>query len=260
MDVLNRGTARPGELLPDYREYRLTFADKWLCIAVVASFLFGIGMLFYNHILLALGLSTIAVWSPRVRRRQLAEKRRKMLKLQFRQALYALSTALGAGRSVESAFRECVPDLRLLYSGADAAILVELEIVNRRVHVGEPLEVALRDFGERSGISDIMQFAEVFATCKRTGGDLVDVLRRTSNMIGEKLEIEQDISVVIAQKRFEAKALSFIPFVIIAFLAWSSPDYMAPLYTGTGRIIMTGSLALLVSSFAISRKIMNIQV
>src|SRR5690606_37534284 len=100
----------------------------------------------------------------------------------------------------------------------------------------------------------------VFATCKRTGGDLIDVLRKTSNMSGEKLEMEQEISVLVAQKRFEAKALSMIPFGIIAFLAWSSPDYMAPLYTGMGRVVMTVALLLWGVCFVLTRRIMDIRI
>lgn len=251
---------RQEENLLIYSEYELSPSERGICLTVSAVFLFGVGMLFYDSYVFALVMSLCAAFTPKFRRQQLVKKRRSELKLQFRQALYALSTALGAGRSVESAFRECIPDLRLLYPAHRALIIVELEIVNRRVDIGEPLEAALRDFGDRSGIGDVIQFAEVFATCKRTGGDMVEVLRKTSHMMGEKLEMEQDISVMIAQKRFEAKALSLIPFGIIAFLSWSSPDYMAPLYTGAGRIVMTLALGMLGLCYVISQKIMEIRI
>ncbi|MDF2667769.1 MAG: pilus assembly protein TadB [Paenibacillus sp.] len=246
--------------LQSYHNYDLSRVEVLVCLAVSSGFLFAVGLLFYGSFGIALILSLGAVFSLKYRKIQLAAKRKEELKRQFKQALYALSTALGAGRSVESAFRECIPDLQLLYPGHEAMIIRELEIVNRRVAIGEPMESALRDFGNRTDIPDIIQFAEVFATCKRTGGDLVEVLRKTSNMIGEKLEMEQDIAVLIAQKRFEAKALSFIPFGIIAFLAWSSPDYMTPLYEGFGRIVMTFALLLLALCFILSRKIMNIRI
>jgi tight adherence protein B len=254
------GAARSADGLQNYQEYDLTRGELTGCLALSFAFLFMTGILFYGAVEYALLISLAAIFVPKYRKRQLISKRREELKLQFKQALYALSTALGAGKSVESAFRECIPDLKLLYPGHHAAIIKELEVVNRRVAIGEPMEAALSDFGIRTGIPDIIQFAEVFATCRRTGGDLVDVLRKTSNMIGEKLEMEQDISVVIAQKRFEAKALSLIPFLIIAFLAWSSPDYMAPLYTGFGRVVMTLALLVLGACFMLSRKIMDIRI
>jgi tight adherence protein B len=124
---------------------------------------------------------------------------------------------------------------------------------------GEPVERAIADFSERSGIEEIAQFADVFVICKRTGGDLVEVIRRTANMIGDKLEMEQEIAVLVAQKRFEAKALSLIPFALVAFLAWSSPDYMAPLYGLAGNLLMTGALAVLAFCYWLSQSIMNIK-
>jgi tight adherence protein B len=136
----------------------------------------------------------------------------------------------------------------------------ELDRINRRTENGEPIEKSLLDFGRRCGIPDIVQFADAFAVCKRTGGDLVEVMRKTSDIIGEKLEIEQDISVMIAQKRFEAKALGIIPFMIVGFLSFSSPDYMEPLYGGVGRLIMTAALAMLAFSLWLARKLMNIGV
>ncbi len=243
--------------LPNYRTYSLSQSELVLCLAVSALVLFSVGMLFYNHAFMSLVLSLAALWTPPIRKEQLAAKRRDKLKLQFKQALYALSTALGAGKSVESAFRECIPDLRLLYSDDRTMIICELDIINRRVELGEPLEAAIRDFGERSGIPDIVQFAEVFSTCKRTGGDLVEVMRRTAQMIGEKLEIEQDIAVLLAQKRFEARAIGIVPFGIVAFLAWGSHDYMEPLYSGGGRLVMTAALFLLGLCLLLIRKLMH---
>jgi tight adherence protein B len=87
------------------------------------------------------------------------------------------------------------------------------------------------------------------------------VIRRTAAMIGEKIEIQQDIALLIAQKRFESRILSFAPLVIVALLSFSSPDYMLPLYEGyIGKTIMTLALLFLFVCFSVTNKIMNIQV
>ena len=72
-----------------------------------------------------------------------------------------------------------------------------------------------------------------------TGGDLVEVVRRTSNIIGEKLDIQQEITVMIAQKKFESKAILVAPIFMISFMNVSSPDYMLPMYSGVGFIMTT---------------------
>jgi tight adherence protein B len=219
-----------------------------------------IGFIFYKHIIGALLLSLGGIYYPVIHRKDLIRKRKLQLQLQFKQALASISSALGAGKSVESAFQEALLDLRLLYPDSRALIIKELETINRRIENGETIENALKDLSDRSGIDDIQQFTEVFMTCKRTGGNLVHVIRRTAAIIQEKLDIQQDIQVLMAQKRFESKVLAFAPILVIAVLSFSSPDYMEPMYRGTGYLIMTAALLLLISCFAVTKMIMNIKV
>lgn len=256
-----RRKARGEKEAPDignYSQYSLSAAETAVACMAAAAILFAVAFLFYKNVGVSFVAALTALYVPRIRRKQLIRKRKEELRRQFKHALYSLSSALSAGKSVENAFREAGNDLRMLYPDEKTDMLRELDRVNRRTENGEPVEKSLLDFGRRSGIEDVQQFAEAFAACKRTGGDLVEVMRRTSNLIGEKMEIEQDISVMVAQKRFEAKALGFLPFVIVAFLAFSSPDYMEPLYRGAGHLIMTASLALLGASQWLAQKIMDI--
>lgn len=241
-----------------YDHYRMSLTETLVSGLLAGAVLAGVGYLFYKSAVLCLLLALGGAYYPKLRRAKLVHNRRAELRRQFKHALYALSSALSAGRSVENAFRESVEDLRLLYPEGSADILMELDRINRRTENGEPIERSLLDFGRRSGVDDIVQFAEAFAACKRTGGDLVEVMRRTTNVIGEKLEVEQDIMVLVAQKRFEANALGFVPFVIVGFLAFSSPDYVQPLYEGYGRLIMTAALLVLGASQWIARAIMKI--
>lgn len=171
-------------------------------------------------------------------------RRDRLMSEQFRYVLYSLSSLLAAGRSVENAFRLAENDLRTLYTASSLIVMPELVRVNGKVSNGETIEKALFEFGERTNQGDIKNFAEVFSICKRSGGDLIEVVRKTVNMIAEKMEIEQEIKVITAQKKFEAKAMAIVPIAIVALLAFSSPDYMEPLYVGVGRLIMTLALIL----------------
>jgi tight adherence protein B len=242
----------------NYNHYSMTSAETATAYLLAGSLLFTIGFLFYKNVAICIGISLCALYYPQLRRKQLVRRRKEELRRQFKHALYSLSSALSAGRSVENSFREAANDLRLLYPDNLTDMIRELERLNRRTENGEPIEKSLLDFGRRSGLEDVLQFADAFAACKRTGGDLVEVMRRTTNLIGEKMEIEQDISVMVAQKCFEARALGFIPFIIVAFLAFSSPDYMEPLYGGLGHLVMSVSLVLLGASQWLAHKIMDI--
>jgi tight adherence protein B len=175
--------------------------------------------------------------------------------------LFSLSSSLSAGRSFENSIVETIQDLQMLYSNPQTYIIVEFNVIVQKLRNGENVENALKQFSERADMEDIRNFSEVLSICKRSGGNLVEVIRRTAAMIGEKIEIQQDIALLVAQKRFESRILSFAPLVIVALLSFSSPDYMLPLYEGyIGKTIMTLALLLLFVCFTVTNKIMNIQV
>lgn len=247
--------------LIDYSIYKLKVKEKVTYFLLSGFLLFIIGYIFYQNLIVSLVLVLFAIFYLKIRVKKIIAKRKESLRLQFKQALYSLSSALAAGKSVENSFKEVVDDLKLIYPDSKTFIIKEFIIINNRFENGEPIENALLDFSKRAGIEDITNFTDVFVTCKRTGGDLVEVIRKTSNTIGKKIEIQQEIAVLVAQKKLEAKILSIAPFCIIALISFSSPDYMQPLYEpGIGPIIMTFALIILIFSYLISKKIMNIKV
>ncbi|WP_438347422.1 type II secretion system F family protein [Paenibacillus sp. FA6] len=245
--------------LPDYSSYELSMLERVLCIVVGAIIFYGIGYLFYHQWIVSLLIACSGWFIPGFWRKHMLDRRRAAMNLHFKQALFSLSSSLSAGRSVENGFREAVADLRMLDPEAENDLIMELNIICARMEYGEPIEDALQDFSRRASMEDITNFADVFTTCKRTGGDLVEVVRRTSNIISEKLDIQQEISVMVAQKKFESKAILVAPIFMICFMNVSSPDYMLPMYSGVGFIITTFSLAVLGACTIWITKIMNIK-
>ncbi|GGH77611.1 tight adherence protein B [Pullulanibacillus pueri] len=245
-----------------YAEYDMKPLEYGLYATLAGIFLFFVGYLFYSTIIVACGFALLGLFYPKMRKKALLEKRKEQLRMQFKEAISSLSSSLAAGRSTENSFREVLADLSLLYPDPNTYIIREFQIINSRVENGEPIERALEDFARRSDIEDIQNFSDVFITCKRTGGDLVMVIRRTTDIITEKLDIQQEVSVMIAQKRFESKVLSIIPIFVILLLKYSSGGYMDPLYDwgSLGPFVMTVCLFILGLSYWLGQKIMKIKV
>lgn len=149
-----------------------------------------------------------------------------------------------------------------MYPDPNTEIIQEFEIINRRIENGETIENAILDFSIRSDMEDIQNFADVFITCKRTGGNLVEVIRRTSDIISEKIDIQQEVAVMIASKKFESRILSVAPVGMILLLKYSAEDYLAPMYdwSSGGPLIMTVCLGILVFSYWYGQRIMDIKV
>jgi tight adherence protein B len=232
---------------------------KALVVLATAMLLFGIGYLFYKNMLVALVCSGFSYYAIPAYRTYMRERRDRMMSEQFRYVLYSLSSLLAAGRSVENAFRLVENDLLTLYSTSSLVVIPELVRVNGKVSNGETIEKALYEFGQRTNQTDIKNFAEVFSICKRSGGDLIEVVRKTVNMIAEKMEVEQEIKIITAQKKFEAKAMAIVPIAIVALLAFSSPEYMDPLYVGVGRVIMTFAIVVFLLCYLWITKITSIR-
>ncbi|WP_438445794.1 type II secretion system F family protein [Gorillibacterium sp. sgz5001074] len=243
-----------------YGMYNLHPAESALCWVGGGLAGYAIGYLFYNHPIPAMLCALSGLWVPGWLRRTRIRKRKEELARQFRQALYALVSSLTAGRAVENAFSAAVKDLRLIYTDPGTYILIEFERIDNKIRNGETVEAALLDFGRRSELDELLQFTEVFSTCKRTGGNLAEVMRRTAHIIGEKMEVRQEIGVMLAQKRFESKILGVAPLAVIGLLQWSSPDYMEPLYgNAAGALIMSVCLAVFLGCWVLAGKWMELK-
>ena len=53
-----------------------------------------------------------------------------------------------------------------------------------QLHVSVPVEELFMDLGKRSGVEDIENFAAVFYTAKRTGGDMTQVIQKVAQDAG----------------------------------------------------------------------------
>lgn len=248
-------------LLPDYSVYAMAFTEKVLYIAAAAVFIYVTAFVFYRSHIISLLLAPLAFMYPRIRSAELLAKRRRNLNTQFKDMLYSLSSSLAAGKSMENSFKEVLRDLTVLYTSPAEYIILETEYMARRIEMNETVEAVLSDFARRANIEDVENFSDVFQTCKRTGGNIVEVIRNTSGIINDRIEVRQEIDMLLAQRKFEQKVLNVVPVLLIMLLSASAADYMEPVFTTTmGRLVMTVAIGLLAVAWFISKRIMNIKV
>lgn len=246
--------------IKDYNHYMMKPIERLFYIAVAALAISAVGYVFYRSIVLALLLTPAALYYPKLRKRKIISRRKAELRLQFRDAMQSLSSSLHAGRAFESALKGSISDLLIQYE-ADSYIVKELEVMARKLETNETVENAFREFAERTHIEEIQGFAEALDICKRTGGNLITAIKSSTDIISDKIEVQNEIQGILAQKKLEQKILCVMPIVIILMLSTSAMDFMLPVYTQTlGRIVMTISMALFILSYFIAEKITNIEV
>lgn len=246
---------------PDYNEYDMPLLEKFLFAAVAGAVIFAIAYIFYKNIYLSLMLCPLSLIYPRIRKKQIIKKRREELNIQLKDMLYSLSSSLSAGKPVELAFRELNTDLALLYPDEGASIRREAAIISGKLDMNETIESALENLAERSHLEDIRSFSDVFGICKRSGGNIAEIIRNTTNIINDRIEVWQEIETILAERRFEQKVLNALPLMMMLILTYASGGYMEPVFTmPAGRIAVTMALFLLTAAFFISGKIANIKI
>ena len=245
----------------DYREYRPKRKERLKYYLVCMAGLAFTGWLFFNSPFAAAALALLAIPFEKKWRHARAEARRKELAVQFKDMLFSLSASFQAGRHMREAISEARENLLGIYPPT-APINSELEMMTRRIDAGgESEREALLDFARRSGSEDARNFADVYYTCLTTGGNLVSVVNRTAEVLLEKMAIRREIDALLAQKKYEAKLLTAVPFLILLYLRFSSPEYLEQLYTTPmGLCVMAAALGAIAVSFFWSGKIMSVEV
>lgn len=201
-----------------------------------------------------------AVLFCRWQKRRLCERRKDILREQFKAWIEAAASELQAGNSVENAFVKAGRELRLLYQ-ENTDIRMEIRSMERLLDNNVTFESILADLAERSDIEEICSFADAFAAGKRIGGDLREMIKGCCEIVVMKTDVEREIRTLLHGRRMEQRIMCFVPFAIVGYVSLSTPGYFAPLYhnpAGTG--IMTVCLLLYLFAVRIGMQIVRIRV
>ncbi len=220
----------------------------------------GIGWLFYHSFWVGIVFWPGLVWFLKTRRRAYAARQKKELSAQFLTAIQAVSNALGAGYSIENAFREALKEIETVY-GTDGLMTLELRGIVRKMEWNEPLEQLLSDLGERSHLEDVENFGEIFSVARKMGGNLNIMIQNIAENIRSKTETQQEIAVSLAGKIMEQKVMSLIPCGILLYVDLASPEFLEGMYhnpLGVG--VMTVCLLIYGAAFLWGRRIVAIEV
>lgn len=224
------------------------------------AILAGVSLVFYQSLLAVLFLLPLIAPLTRRFQRRRKEQRRARLMAEFRELLSSLLTALKAGYAPENAFREAYKEMIFLF-GEDGQISVELLQILHGLDNHIPLEDLLYGFAARSEIEEIMEFADVFAIAKRRGGNLTEILERTDGLIRDRIDVENEIRLLLASRRYEQTVMDIVPFGIIIYIGTTSPGFFDAMYHNAfGILVMSACLAAYLAAFRLSERIMDIKV
>ena len=223
----------------DYRKYQWQRGERVRAVLACAAVIGLLAYFFYRSLWAMLPLGAVGVY--------------------FFRDIGAESgvSFLQAGYSVENAFLESEKDMELMY-GRHSLIGGELKFIRRGLQINITLEELLADIAGRSGCGDIAEFAQIFALAKRNGGNMTEIIRNSAGQIGKRIELRQEIQVLLGGRQMELMVMKLMPFGILLYVSMGNPGYFEPLYhNGFGIAVMTGCLAAYAGAYCLGEAVMG---
>ena len=236
----------------------ITFKERTKAGMKTAGMIGITAWLYYRRVWAVIFLILPGIWLYREFLEEESKKKEQEFQKQFREMIQTLSSALNTGYSVENAFYETQKELKIQYP-EEARISRELLLITRKLRMHIPVEQVLEEFAERVPSEDVKSFVTVFVTAKKSGGDMIGIIRNTTSQIGDKIEVKREIDTLLAAKKYEFQIMSMVPYGIIAYMSLSFSDFMEELYGNvTGIGVMTLCLGIYVGAYYLGVRLLSI--
>ena len=151
---------------------------------------------FRSLLFIPAALLFIPFWSG-YRSQQKNEQLRLQLQSEFKNVTSLLYSSTAAGATLDKAIRDS------LYSMKNTpdrypVLIPEFERIILQLDRNVPMETALAQFAARCDDEDIHNFVRILEIAGRKGGQLPQIVENTSRAISQKMEISQQIRVLLA--------------------------------------------------------------
>lgn len=237
--------------------YKVSKKEKAVVIMMIFMAIIIISILFYGTIYAVVILLPLGVPIYREQKRRIINKKKKELKVQFKDMLMVMSDSLKTGYSVSNALKESYKDMVSMY-GRYSYICEELRIMISKIKLNVREEDIFKDFAKRTGLREAILFSRIFSVAKRTGGNMTEVIGSVTDSIVLKENVREEIEVSTTEKKTEQKIMTLIPMALILYVKMMSPDFLNIMYeTNAGRIVMTIFLVLYILAFLWAQKIVE---
>ena len=246
-------------MIKDYRIYEFCPKEKVQCF-LEGMLLNGIiALLFYNSFYALIPGMVLVVLYQKEKKRMLIQKRTEQLRVELKEFLNTLIVTLQTGRSMENAFLEAYKDTMAAVE-KETVFLREIRRICTGIEMGEPLEKMLAEFAARSYLEELQYFSQVFSIGKRSGGNIVSIMKNTIRMLQERMEAEKEIATAIAEKRLEFQVMTVIPMAIILYLRTAAGGLLDVLYGNlTGVLVMTICLGIYGGCYLYGKRLLEFE-
>lgn len=173
---------------------------------------------------------------------------------QLPDAMDLIARALKAGHSLSAAIEMAAQEI-------PAPLGPEFRRVFEEQSFGLPFRDALLNLIGRLPIEDLRFIVTAMLIQRETGGNLVEVLDKTTQVLRERIRLKGQLRIYTAQGRLTGWILCLLPFLVFIAISIVNPKYTDVLVDDPlGRNLIWAGLALMAMGILVIRKIIAIKV
>jgi len=236
--------------------------QQHILVYIMCSLLVSVVVyLFYHMILISLVIGFLAgIYLEKMYADSAIKKRQKVLRLQFRDFLEAMSVS-AANKTGISVLESALKDLQMSYNDKADIVCEVKNIILQYEKGGIEIKRLFEELADRSGLEDIRSFATIYSVIEGKSDRFGDIVTQTYEIIGEKIEIEQEIETTITSAKSETMVMLVMPIIIVVAMSSMGGGLMEALFTTwTGHLAATAALVIFAISFILAVKGSNIEV
>lgn len=225
-----------------------TISHVVLASVASAMSLFLTAQSFLGMFTIALPVGAAGAFAPSLFLLFLRSRRVKKFDAVLPDAIDLMSRALRAGHSLSSS-------IEVIAVQSPAPLGEEFALCFQQQKFGVPFRETILAVGDRVPSDDLHFFITAMLVQKETGGDLTEILDRTTRLIRERVRIQGEIRTHTAQGRLTGWILSLMPVGMLLLLNCISPGYADPLFqTALGeKLLLASGIMILIGGYIIGR-------
>lgn len=222
---------------------------------VLAAAGYGIAFVINNWFLIDGAAAVLLGMLPWLRIVWMRSRRMRAFDTSLAHGIDMMARALRAGHSIAGS-------IEIVSQGSPEPAASEFGEVFRQQNFGMPLRDAMMQMLDRVPSQDLRVLVTAILVQRETGGNLVEILDRTVQVIRERQRIHGEIRTQTAQGRLTGWILTSLPVVMLILINFVDPGYSKVLFTDpTGRdLIYAGVVFIAIGAFWIRRIINRIEV
>jgi tight adherence protein B len=185
--------------------------------------------------------------------RQRISRRKKAFEAALPDALGLIASSLSAGHTF-------LRSIQMMCEEAPPPLSEEFSRLVSETRLGDPVVDALDRMARRLQIRDLDWVVQAIRIQQSVGGKLADLLHTLADFIRAREEVRREVNVLTAEGRISAWVLSAMaPFMLFA-INFVSPEYMKPMYSGLGLVVLLGTAGMVAAGTFIIFRMTKIEV